>query len=192
MKSKNGIKNIIVVLVLVALVVGYFFYLSNRNKNRPHEEDIKISPAQEIILTNYDIEYPPTPKEVVKEYMEITKVLHNTDLEEEELTKVALKLQELFDTELVQNKSEEDYLKDLKSELATFRNNDYSIVNYYTSSSTDVEEYTMDGFKLAKLYGTYDIRTSAGTQALRDVFVLRKDDRGRWKIYGWQPVANEE
>lgn len=191
MKKPVGIKAVITIVVIVLLIVGYYYYLSNKTRNH-EEQDVKATPAQEVLLKNYKVNYPPTPKEVVKEYLEITKVLHNENLEEDELKAVALKLKELFDNELATNKSEDDYFKDLKSELTTFKTNDYSIVNYYTSASTEVDFFVDDGYELARLYGTFNIRTSSGMQVLTDVFILRKDEKGRWKIYGWQPVMAEE
>lgn len=188
----KGTKGLIVIIVLILLVVGYFYYLSNRKYTATHEEDVVVTPAQELLLRDFKTNYPPTPKEVVKQYLEFTKVLHNEDLEDEEVDKVAIKLQELFDEELVANKSEEDYLKDLKSELKTFQDNDYSIVNMYTSASTDVEEFFMDNHQCASLYGTFNIRTgSTGTKVLREIFILRRDEAGHWKIYGFMPM-NED
>ncbi|MBP9997009.1 MAG: hypothetical protein KBT19_07000 [Lachnospiraceae bacterium] len=191
MKRFTGTKGFICLLVLILLVVGYYYYLSNRQIKAKHEANVKLTDAQELLLTNFEVNYPPTPKEVVKEYLEFTKVLHNSDLTDEDTEALAKKIQEIYDTELVNNKSEEDYLKDLKSELISFKNNDYSIVNYYTSSSTEVNYFETDGYDCASLYGTYNIRTSSGTQVLSNIFILRKDEAGRWKIYGWQPIENE-
>ncbi len=194
MKITNvkGIKGIIVVAVLILLVVGYFYYLSNREVKPKNGEEVTVSAAQELLLRNYEVNYPQTPKEVVKQYLDFTKVLHNDNLSDEEIEAVALKLQELFDEELVANKSKEDYVTDLKSELVTFHNNNYSIVNMYTSSSTDVVYFDTNGYDCASLYGTFDIRTGDGTKILRDIFILRMDDAGHWKIYGFMPYAEPE
>ncbi len=194
MKISNfkGIKGIIVVVVLVLLVVGYFYYLSNREVKPANAEDVPVSAAQELLLRNFEINYPQTPKEVVKQYLDFTKVLHNEALSDEEIESVAIKLQDLFDDDLIANKSKEDYVTDLKSELVTFRNNNYSIVNMYTSSSTDVIYFDTDGYDCASLYGTFNIRTGDGTKILRDIFILRMDDNGHWKIYGFMPYAEPE
>lgn len=191
MKNFKGTKGFIVALVLVLIIVGYYYYLSNRQAKVKRDENVQLSAADELLLTNFEVNYPPTPKEVVKKYLDFTKVLHDSSLSEEEVEKLALKIQVLYDEELIANKSEEDYIKDLKSELKTFIANDYSIVNYYTSSSTEVEFFTVDGYDCASLYGTYNIRTSSGTKILTNIFILRRDDGGRWKIYGWQEVADD-
>ena len=131
MKNVKGAKGLIIVLVLVLMVVGYFYYLSNRDYADRHEEDVVITPAKELLLKDFSKNYPPTPKEVVKQYLEFTKVLHNEELSDEEVEALGLKLEELFDDELKNAKSDEEYIKDLKSELTTFKDNDYSIVNMY-------------------------------------------------------------
>ena len=192
MKSPKGVKGFIIILILILLVVGYYYYLSNRNYNERKETEVVLTPAQSLLLLNFDINYPPTPKEVVKQYMEFSKVLHNEDLTDEEVNDVGIKLLEILDDDLANNKSKEDYLLDLKSELKTFKNNNYSIVNMYTSQSTDVEYFTVEDKECASLYGTFNIRTASGTQVLTDIFILRKDANGHWKIYGWQPIQNEQ
>lgn len=192
MKSPKGVKGFIIILILILLVVGYYYYLSNRNYNERKETEVVLTPAQSLLLLNFEINYPPTPKEVVKQYMEFSKVLHNEDLTDEEVNDVGIKLLEILDDDLANNKSKEDYLLDLKSELMTFKNNNYSIVNMYTSQSTDVEYFTVEDRECASLYGTFNIRTASGTQVLTDIFILRKDSDGHWKIYGWQPIQNEQ
>ena len=192
MKSPKGVKGFVVILILILLVVGYYYYLSNRNFNERKEAEVVITPAQSLLLLNFDVNYPPTPKEVVKQYMEFSKVLHNEELTDDEVNAVGIKLLEILDDDLVHNKSEADYLLDLKSELKTFKNNNYSIVNMYTSQSTDVEYFSVEDRECASLYGTFNIRTASGTQVLTDIFILRKDASGHWKIYGWQPIQNEE
>lgn len=194
MKNRfKGTKGTIIIIVLVFLVISYYYYLSNKTSDDKKEEDLKISAAQEILLTNYTINYPPTPKEVVKEFLQISKVLHNEDLSDDEIYDIAMKIKSLYDDEFVAGKSDDDYIKDLKSEIATFRDNDYVITNYYTSPSTDVVYDTVDGYSFAKLYGTFSIRAGGKAKLLQEVFLLRKDTDGRWKIYGWQPVeASDE
>lgn len=187
----NGTKGAFILVILAVLIVSYYYHLSNKTREK-QEETVAISAAQDILLSNYNINYPPTPKEVVREYLQISKVLHNEELTDEEISSVGMKIQELYDDELVANKSQEDYLKDLKSEVANFRNNDYAITNYYTSSSTDVVYDRVNGYDFAKLYATYSVRAGGKPQTLQEIFLLRKDSAGHWKIYGWQPVEDEE
>lgn len=188
----KGTKGALILIILVVLVVSYYYHLSNSTSSDKKNDEIKISAASDILMKNYSVNYPPTPKEVVKEYLLISKVLHNDELSDEEITAVGLKIQELYDDEFIANKSQEDYIRDLKSEVAAFRNNNYVITNYYTSASTEVVYGVVDGFEFAKLYASYSIRVGGKSQILQEIFLLRKDSNGRWKIYGWQPVEEDE
>lgn len=192
MKMPKGPKGPIIIVIFVLLVLSYYYYLSNRTADAKVEEEISITAAQEVLLKDYAHSYPPTPKEVLKDYLEITKVLHNENLTDDQIEQLGEKIKNLYDEEFIANKSQENYLMDLKSEIATFRTNNYSITNYYTSSSTDVEYYKMDSYDFAKLYGTYSIRTESGLKTSQNAFLLRKDGDGHWKIYGWMPVESLE
>lgn len=190
MKKFHGAKGMIIVIVLIALIIGYYYHLSNREK--PAEENIEISAADEILLQNLEKNYPPSPKEVVKFYLEVTKCMYNEKLTEEEVEKLGIRIQEIYDDELVQNKPQEEYLKDLKCEILAFQEGDCSIVNYGTSSSTDVDYFSEDGYSFARLYGTFYMRVGKKMSSLEQIFLLRKDENGHWKIYGWQPVVEEQ
>jgi len=108
---------------------------------------------------------------------------------------LALKLEELYDADLVIHNPKEDYFTDLKSEIAAFQTSNSRILNYSTSSSVDVFYFEEDEGSFARLYGTYYLQVQKELKSLEEVFVLRKDEDGHWKIFGWQPVSdntNEE
>lgn len=188
MKRFKGTKGLICLAVICVLIVGYYYYLSNREPEKAPEEDVVVSEIQNVLLRDLEYNYPPSPKEVVKYFMELTKHIYNGKGSEEEFNALAVKIQEIYDDELVANKSQELYLQDLKSEAILFEENDYSVVNYATSSSVDVDYFDEDGFSFARLRGTMYIRVGTEMKSLEQVFLLRQDDAGHWKIYGWQEV----
>lgn len=176
-------KSIIIAAVLIALVIGYYFYLSNRQKE--HEETV-VTAVQTVINRSLENNYPPTPKEVIRYYSEITKCLYNEQYSDEEFEKMADKLMGLYDDELLEQNPRDNYLLDLKSDVKDLINNGYSIVNYTVSSSTDVEFDTVDGRECAKLYCNYSLKKGARYETSRHEFVLRKDlESGHWKILGF-------
>ncbi len=196
MKRFRGTKGIIILVMMMVLVIGYFYYLSNRpvssdNKTATVNTE-KISPVDTVLLRNLDINYPATPKEVVKYYAELTKVLYNEEYTDEEFQALAVKIQQLYDPELVANKEQSEYLQDLKDEIEAFHTNKWTISTYWTSSSTDVERFTEDGYEFARLYCTFTIRQSGGSGSSNEVFLLRKDENEHWKIYGWKQVQKFE
>lgn len=196
MKRFRGTKGIIILVMMMVLVIGYFYYLSNRTVSSDNKTATvnteKISPVATVLLRNLDINYPATPKEVVKYYAELTKVLYNEEYTDEEFQALAVKIQQLYDPELVANKEQSEYLQDLKDEIEAFHTNKWTISTYWTSSSTDVERFTEDGYEFARLYCTFTIQQSGGNGSSNEVFLLRKDENEHWKIYGWKQMHKFE
>lgn len=171
-------------LAICCVLLAYYMMNLKAQKSKP-EDYVQLTKVQEVLSRNLETNYPKTPKEVVKYYSEITKCFYNEEYTEEELYALAMKGMELFDHDLAANKTEEEYLIDLKSEIQAFKENGYSISSYSTSSSTDVYDFEEDGYKFARLYCTYNIRMGTVTQPIEEIFLLRMDLEGHWKIYGW-------
>lgn len=184
MKKSGIIKIVIIGIVLAIIVVGYFYHLSNVGKEAD-EEVVDSTAVQIVLLRDLDKNYPPTPKEVIKYFNEISKCFYNESYTESELYALAMKIQGIYDEELNANKTEEQYLEDLQKDIDEFKSMDRTISSYELSASTDVEEFTANGRSCARLYCIYNIRQ--GTQMIqsRVVFILRKDDDSHWKILGW-------
>lgn len=191
MKRSGSAKILVIVIILAAIVLGYFYYLGHRDRKQA-EEAAAVTVVQSVLLRDLEHNYPPTPKEVVKYYSEITECFYNEEYTDEELTLLAAKIQQLYDAELVANKSQDQYMQDLKNEIVEMKKNKYTIANYEVSASTDVEEFTQDGYSCARLYCTYYLKQpSSGTRvASLERFVLRKDEDGHWKILGWELVED--
>lgn len=181
----KGVKGTIILIILIALMISYYFYLSNRTVPEK-EESVQITAVQSLLLDDLEISYPPSPKEVLKYYCEITKCFYNEKYTEEELEALAFKIRELYDDELAANKSDEQYLIDLKDDIQTFHKNKFTISSYSTSSSMDVEYFSTGGYEFAKLYCMFTLRQGTKLKFTTEQFLLRKDDKGHWKIYGWE------
>ena len=107
---------------------------------------------------------------------------------EEEFKELALKIQTLYDAELVANTTQDQYLQALKWDIEQFTKEKIVISSYTLSSATDVEEFKQDGYSWAKLYCTFTLRTGTQLSSTQEVFLLRKDEENHWKIYGWELV----
>lgn len=186
--KKGQVKTLIIGCILVALLVGFYYYLSNRTTGEQSEEVETITQTQQVLLRNLDMNYPPSPKEVVKYYCDITQCFYNEENTDDQVYQLAMQIQKLYDDELVANQTQEEYMQNLISDIANMKQNGLVISSYSTSSSTDVEEFTEDGYEWARLYCNFVIRK--GTQIINtnERFLLRKDADGHWKIYGWELV----
>lgn len=188
MKASKTIKIVIIALILASLVLGYYFYLGKKTGEQQTDTQVEITVVQSVLMKDLERSYPPTPKEVLKYYCQITQCFYNEEYSDEELLQLASKIQELYDEELVANKTQEEYLSDLKTEIIQMKQNQYTITGYEISASTDVERFVQNGRSCARLYCTFSLKQagSTGTMTSMEQFVLREDEDGHWKILGWE------
>lgn len=191
MKRSSGAKIVVIVIVLAAIVLGYFYYLGHRNRQQT-EEAVAATVVQSVLMRDLEHNYPPTPKEVVKYYSEITECFYNEEYSDEELTQLANKIQYLYDAELVANKTQAQYMEDLRNDIAEMKGKKYTIASYEVSASTDVEYFTQNEYSCARLYCTYYLRQPSNGMRVSSLerFVLRQDQDGHWKILGWELVED--
>ena len=195
MKRKiNPIRLLIVFITFIAACIGIFFYLSNRSEDTAEENrnPAVMTATQEVLARNLKTNYPPTPKEVLKYYSEITRCFYSEKYTEDELVELALKSRELFDDELYATQTDEQYLIALQSDIEVYKEADRVISSYSVSSSTDVNEYHFEGRDWAQLYCIYSVREGTTITPVQERFLMRKDEDGHWKILGWQLVEDEE
>ena len=186
-RGRRAIKGILIGLVLIALVVGYYFYLSNRKpKEAAEDTETTVSAVQKLLLKNIDADYPPTPREVLKLYSDITVCFYSEDYTDEELTQLALQIEKLYDEELIANNTPDQYQKNLRWDIKTMKDKNLRVTSYSVASATDVDYFDAGGRSWARLSCTYTIRSGKEAGLAREIFLLRKDDMGHWKIYGWE------
>ncbi len=188
-ERQNPVKLIIIGCILAALIVGFYFYIANKMKGNT-EENVKATKSQQVLMRNLSTNYPPSPREVLKYYCEIIQCLYNEPHTDEELKKLASQIQLLYDDEFVANQPEDLYLLNLAGEIAELNKKDMKISSYSTSSSTDVETFTRDNYEWARLYCMFNIRKGTDMLVTTERFLMRKDEAGHWKIYGWELAEN--
>lgn len=198
MKRFKGMKGTIILIVLACLIIGYYFYLSNGSDSPAakvtDEEDVvaTMTMSQKVLSRNLESNYPPSPREVVKYFSDITQCYYNEEHDEDEIKALGLKMREIYDAELVANQTEEEYLDLLKRDIEEYRANNRTINNYSPSASVDVETFTQDGYEWARLYCLYDIKQDSIIYQTNLCFILRKDENGHYKIYGWKKIDMEQ
>lgn len=192
MKKFKMSTSIIIIVVSVAVIVGIYFVIANYLSKDDEPTEVEITAVQNVLLRNLENDYPPTPKEVLKYYSDITQCFYAGGYTDEELIELADRAMELYDDELRAHQDYDTYIADLKLEISQFKEKDWSISSYSTSPSTDVEEFERDGYEWAQLYAFYNVRQSTTMVRVTELFLMRKDEDGRWKIYGWEQVQSPE
>jgi len=178
----------IIIAILILAVVAYYAYLSNKSKSERAAASMTF--VEETLSVDLNKNYPPTPKEVMKYYNDLTKCLYNEDCTDEEIDKLGMKCRELYDADLLAANEIGTYLINLHSEVDDYHNKKRKIINSAVTSSTNVDYYTRDGYSFARLLCMYTINENGTNSSSRIIYLLRKDSDKRWKIYGWDLEEN--
>ena len=178
----------IILLVVIAGIVGVYAILTGKDKD--NRRDAAITATEKVLNRNLSTNYPPTPKEVIKYYIEIEKCFYADEITDEELEALGLKARELYDEELKDNNKLPGYLIDLKADVKRFKDSGRKIVSVAVASSVNVDTFQEDGYEFARLNCGYNIIDQGITKQVGIVYLLRRDENRLWKIYGWDNVEN--
>jgi len=114
-----------------------------------------------------------------------------SDLKDEEVEALALKIRELYDTEFLDNNPEADYLKNLYTEIAEWNEAKRKISYFFLVNEELEQESVIEGKKYAVVHVSYTIQEK-GKFSETWRFLLRLNEDERWKILGWDFVPEEE
>lgn len=182
------IGTIIIGILCIGLVVGGYYYLSNRTSAAEDE----VSEVQKVILRDLTGKsYPATPREVVKMYNRIVCCYYNEEYTEEEFEKLADQARLLMDKELADNNPAEQYYLQVKAEADGFRANKKTINNASVCDTNEVKFATIGEDECAYVEASYFIRGNGGFEKSIQEYVLRKDDEGNWKILAFDLKKGE-
>lgn len=188
--KKSTTRVVIIVVIVIVSVVGYYAYLSN--KRREAREEAQMTLVQETLSRDLQMDYPSTVKEVIKYYNQILKCLYNEECTDEEIDQLGQKARELYDDELLENNELGAYMIRLREDVQDYRDNERTITNFSVAASTSVDFFEEDGFSFARILCGYTVREDKEDYSIRQVYLLRRDDRKRWKIYGWEDMSRLE
>lgn len=188
--NKSTTKIAIIIILMITAVVGYYAYLSN--KKHELKEEAAMTVVESTLSRDLNIDYPSTPKEVLKYYNQIVRCFYNEECTDEEVEKLGLKARELYDTELLEANEVGAYMLRLKEDIEEYKKAKRQINGFSVSASTDVIYDTVNGYECAKLYCSYNVKEGNSNIPSKEVYLLRKDENKRWKIYGWKQLDDRE
>ena len=188
MKNNPGKGKIIFIMVLILLVfLAVFYFVANRE--RKDGQLTKLSATEATVQRDLSINYPQTPKAVVRYYAELSQCMYDPTNSDEEVEMIATQSRLLFDDELRARQSDSDYLRSLRNTISAFLNDNRRIVSFTVSPSSEVVYDTLDIGEVATLYCTYTMQKGSVSYSDPEHFLLRKDNEGRWRILGWQSAT---
>ena len=141
---KKQIRMIIVGLVCVALVVGYYYHLSHRSI-KTAEDTTELTAITKITTKNLDTSYPQTPREVIKLYNDILKCYYNEDCTEDEIRALGAQARKLMDDELLQNNPEDQYYSALMTDIQNYKDAGKTINTTDVCDSDEIVKKTVNG-----------------------------------------------
>ena len=179
---------VIAVLCIVLIVGGYVFWTK---QNEKPTADMELTTVQKMITKDLEKNYPATPREVVKVYNEIITCFYNEEYTEDELIALGEQARALMDAELLANNPKDEYFKDLKAEIVDYKQDERIIISYNLCSSNEVQFVTVDERECAYVQTSYFIKDKTGHSRTYQMYVVRKDDDGNWKILVFYQVEGD-
>lgn len=180
-------RTIIVIAVLVALGLGYYYYLANKDTGKD-ATDIAADTSEVSVLISKDImaNYPESPKDVVNLYARITKAYYDTSLTNEQIEALGKQARLMFDDELKNTQTDADFYEKLKEEIGDYNSTKTRISSYVIQSAAKTKYSTFKDRQYASIALVYYLRQGDKLIDSPTKFTLRKDDDGHWKILFWE------
>ena len=180
-------RTIIVIAVLVALALGYYYYLANKDTGKD-ATDIAADTSEVSVLISKDImaNYPESPKDVVNLYARITKAYYDTSLTNEQIEALGKQARLMFDDELKNTQTDADFYEKLKEDIGNYNSTKTRISSYVIQSAAKTKYSTFKDRQYASIALVYYLRQGDKLIDSPTKFTLRKDDDGHWKILFWE------
>lgn len=187
-KAKKQKSTFFTVISVAAVVIAMIFVTQSQQANKQKETSlVNLSEVEKMLEMNLDNDYPKTPRDVAGLHGDMTRLLYS-GLEDDEITELALMVRDLYDEEFLSNNPEEQYLKNLYSDIALW-NKVSRKIELNVVVNKDLEEvYTQDGKEYAIAFVSFTITEKGKTSELRR-YLMRKDKTDRWKILGWEYIS---
>lgn len=185
-KSGSVIKTVIVVIIMIGLIVGFYFAVSLRNGKDGSKEEAQVKSGNTLLRRDLEKDYPPTPTAVASYYNDLVLAYYKEDCKDSLREKLVSQSRLLYDEELLKNNSLEEQMEKLEADVKDYKKNKRKIIKYTICKPDEVEYGDLEGAEVALMKVSYRVRDKKDLKDVDEEFFLRKDDEGRWKIVGWQ------
>lgn len=187
---KRNIIRIVVAVVLISVIVGVYYWFTV-SKRATVEDAVELTEVQTVITKDLEANYPATPREVVKYYNRIISCFYNESYSENELYKLGDQARLLFDEELLANNPRDEYFTALRADIENYHERSKTIMNITVCDSNDVNYQTIDGDECAYVTSSYFVSEDKSYSRTYQMYVLRKDESGNWKILVFYQIEGD-
>lgn len=184
---KKHLGKLIGVLAAVAIVVLVLFYYINNKGDSIFDKHGKSTEAEILLEKNLEVYYPASQREVVRMFYRINKCCYNEKITEEQYEKLLDQLRILYDEELLAANPRDKQRTSFYDELTLAKKEKRIVSITKVQQQSAVKTWEKDGKSYSSIIGC-SIMSEKGKKAtyVYNEYILRKDDKGRWKILGWQ------
>lgn len=185
--KKTGV--VVVAILCIALVCGCFYYVLDKNK-KDENKNGELTTVQKVITKDLDKKYPATPREVVKVYNRIITCYYGEEYSDKEFDGLVDQAMKLFDNELLSQNSKSVYSSSVKKEISEYKELKKEISQSTVCASNDVKFVTdkKKNDNIAYVTSSYFVKTGGDYSRTYMQYVLREDEKGRWKILGYYQI----
>ena len=184
------VRIVIIAVVLVGLVCGGFYYMSSK-KDVSVDNKTELTTLDKLILKDLESNYPSTPRAVVKLYNQIITCYYSAEFKDDEFEKLVDQALLLFDDELKAKNPKDEYMETLSNEIEEYKTKDKTISQTAVCSSNDVLYRNDNGDEIAYVNASYFIKEGKEHVKTYEQYVLRKDEKGNWKILGYYEIEED-
>ena len=124
-------------------------------------------------------------------YNRIITCFYNDEYTDDELYDLGDQARKLFDDELLENNPRDEYFKNLKEDISEYHDKNKTIASSAVDSSNNVEYKEVDGDDCAYVKASYFIKEGSAYSRTYQMYVLRKDADGNWKILVFYQVNGD-
>lgn len=197
MKGKKLTRLIGSLCVVIVVVLGVFLALNLGEDNSVFSKSEKPNTeAQNILAKDMERNYPATVREVVRLFSRISKCYHNETISEEEFQSLVEMQRKLFDEEFLDNNPLDTFTNNLAAEIDAAKTRKYVMATWRVQKQSSVMEWQDGDNHFSSIKASYTMSDKeAGYTRTYEEFLLREDEKGRWKIVGWRltdPIEIEE
>lgn len=188
MKGKKLARLVGSLCLIVAVVLGVFLALNlGEDDSIFSKEEKPNTEVQNILAKDIDRNYPATVREVVRLYARISKCYHNESISEEEFQKLVEFQRKLFDEEFLNNNPLDTFTNNLSMEIEAAKSRKYQMVQWRVQKESRVETWKSGENQFASIVASFIMsEKEKGYTRTFEEFLLREDEKGRWKIVGWR------
>ncbi len=197
MKGKKLAQLVGGLCLVIAVVLGVFLALNLQEDNSIFSKDEKPNTeAQNILAKDMERNYPATEREVVRLFARISKCYHNEVISDDEFNGLVEMQRKLFDEEFLENNPLDTFTNNLAAEIDAAKSRKYQMATWRVQKQSSVVTWQSGDDRFSSIIASFTMNEKEiGYTRTYEEFLLREDEKGRWKIVGWRltdPVEIEE